>query len=107
MKVEPAFDSVARRRGLLGRDGLAEGTGLVIAPCSSIHTFFMRFPIDVLFAGKDGLVLSMRHSLGAWRVALSFRAFAVIELPAGTIARTGVVRGSVLEVVPATGAVSL
>jgi len=83
--VETAFDSAARRRGLLGRDGLEKGHALVIAPCNAIHTFRMQFPIDVLFVARDGVVTKVVERLGAWRMAASFRAFATIEFRAGFV----------------------
>ena len=78
--VELAVTSDTRRRGLLGRDGLAAGHALLIAPCSSIHTWFMRFPIDVIFVRRDGLVLKTRAAIPAWRMAFGWGAFAVVEL---------------------------
>ncbi len=54
--LETAFDSGTRRRGLLGRDDLAAGTALVLAPCNAVHTVRMRFPIDVVFVARDGRV---------------------------------------------------
>ncbi len=66
--LEGAFDSQSRRRGLLGRDGLAEGAALIIAPCQAIHTFRMRFPIDVVFADRQGLVVGVRSNVGARRL---------------------------------------
>src|SRR5436305_8787848 len=81
--VELAINSESRRRGLLGRDRLDEGAALIIAPCSSIHTFFMRFAIDVIFADRDGLVLKTYADVGPRRIALRLGAFAVVELSAG------------------------
>jgi uncharacterized membrane protein (UPF0127 family) len=85
-EIEPAFDSKSRNRGLLGRARLDDGAALILAPCSSIHTFFMRFTIDVLFVKKDGRVVKMYSALPAWRIAFALGAFAAIELPAGTAA---------------------
>ena len=87
--LEAAFDSTSRRRGLLGRDRFPDGHALIIAPCNAVHTWFMRFPIDVLFAARDGRIVGMRHAVRAWRAAWAVRGFATIELPAGTLARTG------------------
>jgi uncharacterized protein len=87
--VEEAFDSRTRNRGLLGRSSLPDGHALILAPCSSIHTFFMQFAIDVIFVARDGRVLKLAHAVPAWRIRVSPRAFAVVELPAGVIARTG------------------
>jgi uncharacterized membrane protein (UPF0127 family) len=95
-RIEPAFDSASRRRGLLGRTAFAEGTALIIAPCSSIHTFFMRMVIDVVFVSRSGQVLKTYSRLPAWRIAFAFRAFAVIELPSGTVERSDTRRGDQL-----------
>ena len=92
-RIEPAFDSASRRRGLLGRTAFAEGTALIIAPCSGIHTFFMRMTIDVVFVSRDGHVLKTYSRLPAWRIAFAFRAFAAIELPSGTVERSDTSRG--------------
>jgi uncharacterized membrane protein (UPF0127 family) len=85
-EIEPAFDSKSRNRGLLGRVGLDEGSALILAPCSSVHTFFMHFAIDVIFVKKDGRVVKVYPALPAWRVAFALGAFAAIELPAGAAA---------------------
>jgi len=87
-RIEAAFDSETRRRGLLGRSVFAEGSALVIAPCSAIHTFFMKMAIDVAFVSRTGMILKIYSSLPAWRLAFAFGAFAVIEFPAGTLARS-------------------
>jgi uncharacterized membrane protein (UPF0127 family) len=81
--LEGAFDSASRRRGLLGRDGFAKGSALIIAPCQAVHTFRMRFPIDIVFADRQGRVVHVRSHVGARRLAGAWRAFAAIELPAG------------------------
>lgn len=94
--LEGAFDSASRTRGLLGRDSLADGAALIIAPCSSIHTFGMRFPIDVVFVNREGYVLKTRANMPRGRLTGALRAFAVVELPAGAIARTGVWPGDKL-----------
>jgi len=88
-RVEPAFTSKARNRGLLGRDGLDAGTAMVIAPSNGIHTFFMRFPIDVIYTSREGRVLKVRERLAPWRVSFCARAFAVVEMGAGSAARAG------------------
>jgi uncharacterized protein len=96
--LELAGDSRTRRRGLLGRDHLDENHGLVIVPCGAIHTFFMRFAIDVLFVTKDGRVLKCAHDVKPWRLAAAITAHAVIEMPSGTIRRSGTERGDRLVV---------
>ena len=94
-----AFDSATRRKGLLGRDSLPAGEGLVIAPCNAVHTWFMRFAIDVAFVSRQGKVLKIRHAVPPWRLTGSLRAHAVIELPAGTLERTETQTGDPLIIV--------
>ncbi|MFA4842844.1 MAG: DUF192 domain-containing protein [Candidatus Omnitrophota bacterium] len=72
--------------GLLGRRAFLPGEALVLKPCNSIHTFFMRFPIDVLFLDKNGFVLKGIANLKPFRLtAIYFGAKLAIELPSGTI----------------------
>ena len=83
-RVEAAFDSRTRKRGLLGRDGLPKGTALVLAPCGSVHTWFMRFTIDVIFCDREGRVLKTAVGLRPWRMSAVWRrGFAVIEVASG------------------------
>lgn len=98
-RLEAAFDSESRRRGLLGRTAFEEGAALIIAPCSSIHMFFMQFPIDVLFVARDGRIVKVCGMVRPWRIAVSWGGFAAIELPAGTTARTGDRPGDYLRVI--------
>ena len=99
-RVEPAFDSKTRKKGLLGRDSLPDGSAVVIAPSQAIHTVGMRFPIDIVAASRDGRVVKVRERVGAWRVVLAWSAFAFIELAAGTCTRAGVRVGDRLLVIP-------
>lgn len=86
-RIETAFEPEARRRGLLGRDAFLDDSALIIAPCPAVHTAFMRFPIDVVFAARDGRVLKARR-LSPWRLSVAWRGFAALELPAGTLVRS-------------------
>jgi uncharacterized membrane protein (UPF0127 family) len=92
-----AETSADRRKGLLGRKSLDTGEGLWIVPCESIHTFFMNFPIDVVFLSRNGEVLKIRPNLSQWKIALSLRAHSVLELPAGILASTGTTVGDHLH----------
>ncbi|MGL4649533.1 MAG: DUF192 domain-containing protein [Caldilineaceae bacterium] len=79
-----------RLKGLIGVRTLPEGEGLLIAPCTSVHTMFMSIPIDVLHVDKEYTVLAMVPDMAPWRVGpIVRRSRYVVELPAGTIARTG------------------
>jgi hypothetical protein len=97
-RVETAFSSADRKRGLLGRDGLEAGQALVIAPTNLVHTFAMRFAIDILFAARDGRVLKIAHAVPPRRIAGALRGFAVIEMAAGEAERAGTRVGDVIEV---------
>ena len=96
--VETAFSSADRKRGLLGRDGLPSGQALVIAPSNLVHTFAMRFAIDIVFTARDGRVLKVSEAVPPRRIAGSLRAFAVVELAAGELERSGTRAGDMLEV---------
>jgi uncharacterized membrane protein (UPF0127 family) len=94
---ELADRPLPRMRGLIGRRGLPAGEGLLLSPAPSIHTAFMRFPIDALFLDRDLRVLDIRASMPPWRVASKRTARAVLELSAGECARRGVEVGDRLE----------
>lgn len=96
-----AFDSDSRRRGLLEHKSLEEGTALIIAPTNAIHTFSMRFAIDVAFVSRDGQVVKISPAVTPWRIAASWRGFAVVELCAGALAESDTRRGDRLEMIPA------
>lgn len=87
--------------GLLGRRCLERGEGMILIPCSSIHTFFMRFPIDVLFLDGESRVVFLAKGLKPFRVSpLVLGARCAIELPAGTIEETGTEKGDLVIVEP-------
>lgn len=83
----------ARMVGLLGQRGLAPDHALLIAPCNNVHTWCMRFAIDVVFLDRDGVVLAVVPELAPWRMAASWRAHACLELAAGGARRMGLVPG--------------
>lgn len=96
-RLTGAFRSADKRRGLLGHTGLAEGEGLVI-PTFAVHTFSMKFPIDVIFVRRDGTVVKIRAAMPAGRMAMKLGAYAVVELGAGEAERRGLKVGDRLEV---------
>jgi uncharacterized membrane protein (UPF0127 family) len=87
-----------RMKGLLGKRELASGEGMLIGPAGSIHTFFMRFPIDAVFLSRDGEVLKVAENVGAWRTRFCRRAHSVLELPAGEAERREIAPGKRLEI---------
>ncbi len=86
-----------RMRGLLGRRDLHADEGLLLRPASSIHTHFMRFPIDVVFLDRECRVVDVRSAVRPWRMARKRGAKAVLELRAGEARRRGVEVGAVLR----------
>lgn len=82
-EVEIAATRASRNKGLLGRDSLDPATAFILSPCFSVHTAFMRFPIDVVFVDADGMVQRV-VAMPAWRIAIDVRARAVIEMAAGS-----------------------
>ena len=101
-RVEGAFDSDSRKKGLLGRSGL-DDTALLIAPCNAVHTFFMHFPIDVAIVDRAGAITRCWSDVPSWRV-VGWRGFATVELAAGTLRRTATERLHRLVLVPFSSA---
>jgi uncharacterized membrane protein (UPF0127 family) len=96
--IDVANTSATRRTGLLGRKGLEPGEGLWISPCESVHTFFMKFPIDLIYIDKDRKVRKVRHRVPPWRLSMCLTAHSILELPAGTARQTGTVAGDILVI---------
>jgi len=91
-----ADTSEKRRTGLLKHERLAPGEGLWIVPCESVHTFFMKFAIDLVYLDKQKKIKKIRHAVGPWRMSACFSAHSVLELPAGTLKETGTEPGDEL-----------
>jgi len=105
LTIELANTRATRRRGLLGRDGLASGAALVLTPCNAVHTIGMRFAIDVVFVDSRGLVRKIVHNLPPWRMAISPLSRATIELAAGELASEDLRVGDRLYLSPVPGEV--
>ncbi|HZS14034.1 MAG TPA: DUF192 domain-containing protein [Candidatus Dormibacteraeota bacterium] len=98
--VELATGAWSRFMGLMFRSELPPGHGLALTPCSSIHMFFMRIPLDVAFLDREGRVLRVYHGIRPWRMSRIVRgARTAVELPAGTLRAAGVEKGAVLRLV--------
>ena len=98
--VEVADHGAARRKGLLGRNELPAGEGLWIVPCESVHTFWMRFPIDLVYLDRHKKVKKIRSGVPPWRISACFSAHSVLEFASGTIYSTQTKRGDLLEFSP-------
>lgn len=93
-RVATARGFIGRAIGLMGRARLAPGEGLLIRPCGDIHTFFMRFPLDVVFLDADDVVVRVVRGVGPWRLAFGGPgAHAVLEVAAGGVPAEAVAPG--------------
>ncbi len=104
--AELARSFMARGRGLMGRASLPAGYALIIYPEWSIHTFFMRVPIDVLFVDKKNMVVGLQHAMPPSRPfagVAPWRGHYVVEMPAGVLAATGTEVGDQLVLTPPIG----
>jgi len=95
--VDVADTSGKRRTGLLKHERLEPGHGLWIKPCESVHTFFMKFAIDLVYIDRKNKVRKVRHAVPPWRASACLSAHSVIELPAGSVEPTGTQPGDQLE----------
>jgi uncharacterized membrane protein (UPF0127 family) len=95
-RVADSFFS--RLKGLLGTECLPPGEGLVIRPCSSIHTFGMNYPIDVIFAADGDRVARALTGVEPGRMRVCRGSRYVVELPHGTLMRTGTKPGDQLQI---------
>ena len=94
--VAVADTSAKRRTGLLKHSSLPSGEGLWIVPCEGVHTWGMKFPIDVVFLSRKRRVVKTRRAMGRRRIAFCLWAHSVLELPAGTLEQTGTEKGDEL-----------
>jgi uncharacterized protein len=106
-RVEDAGGLAGQSRGLLGRAGLEPDEGMIFVrgrfePFMWMHMFFMRFPIDVVFLNRAGVVIRINHGLRPWRVSsVVFRARIALELAAGAATRSNTTVGDLIKVLDA------
>ena len=100
--MEVADSGPKRNKGLLGRKLLKPGEGMWIVPCESVHTFFMQFPIDLVYLDREHRIRKLRSGVPPWRLSACLSAHSVLELPGGTIQSTNTKPGDKLEFTPAS-----
>jgi uncharacterized protein len=98
LDLKVTTSSFDRLKGWMGRREIAARDALLIQPCNSIHTCFMRAPIDVVFVDRAARVIGVRADVGPWRFRACWRAAAALELQAGRAAALGIVRGVQIEI---------
>ncbi|MCR2823180.1 DUF192 domain-containing protein [Lederbergia panacisoli] len=95
--LKPAYSFMKRLKGLMFQKTLKPGSGVHIKPCQSIHTFFMKFPIDVIYLDKEMNVVGMQQALPPGKLGKRFKnVHSVIEMKAGTISKCNVIVGQAL-----------
>lgn len=99
-RAKVADDAATRNKGLLGRNGLEPGEGLWITPCEAVHTFFMRFAIDLVYVDRHKQVRKVRSHVTPWRMSACLSAHSIVELPSGTVHATQTKPGDRLEFSP-------
>jgi uncharacterized membrane protein (UPF0127 family) len=99
--IDLADTSEKRTTGLLKHTGLRGGEGLWIVPCEGVHTFFMKFAIDLVYVDRKHVVRKVVSNVGPWRLSMCLPAHSIIELPAGSVVPTATCRGDQLAFEPA------
>jgi uncharacterized membrane protein (UPF0127 family) len=103
IRAEVAGSGVKRSKGLLGRKGLDAGGGMWIVPCEAVHTFFMQFPLDLVYLDKKHRIRKVRSNVGPWRISACLSAHSIIELPVGAIRDSQSQPGDIVKIEPASG----
>lgn len=99
--VKVAQNFFTRSFGLLLRKSISDGEGLIIKPCCSIHTFFMKFPIDVLFIERNGKIEALYQNVQPWRILpIHLNSHFVIELASGTICAKNIEKENLIIILP-------
>ena len=99
LKIKIADNFFSRLRGLIGKNFLPQGEGLLIAPCQSIHMCFMKFPIDAIYIDKNFVVKKIVPNLKIWTgFSICLSAWGVVEVAAGEAERLNLKVGEKLEV---------
>jgi uncharacterized membrane protein (UPF0127 family) len=102
ISAEVAKSGGKRSKGLLGRNCLAPGEGMWIIPCEAIHTFFMRFAIDLVYLDRKNRIKKVASGVRPWRLSACLSAHSVLELPSGTVQNSQSRPGDFVEFSPAS-----
>ena len=96
-RVDVADTGRKRRKGLLSHSSLTCGEGMWIVPCEAVHTFGMRFAIDLIYLDRNKVIMKISHSVSPWRMSACLSAHSVLELASGSVRRTETELGDRLE----------
>jgi uncharacterized membrane protein (UPF0127 family) len=90
---------LTRFKGLMGREKINPREGILLVPCNSVHTMFMRFNLDLVFLDKNNSVIKIIAGLGPWKIVLPVSgAVKTLELPEGTVERSNTGLGNILKI---------
>jgi len=98
--IDIADTSEKRTTGLLKHKELRAGEGLWIVPCEGVHTFFMKFALDLVYIDKKHIVRKAVANVVPWRLSMCLPAHSIVELPAGTIEPSATRKGDQLAFEP-------
>jgi len=101
-RVELAGNGAKRSKGLLGRTGLGPGEGMWIVPCEAVHTFWMKFSLDLVYLDRQNQIAKIKRNVPPWRLSACLTAHSVIEFAAGAIRESDAQPGDKLEFLPAS-----
>lgn len=97
-EIRPAKTFFSRLKGLMFRKKLKEGEALLLEPCNMVHTFFMRFPLDIVFLDRGMKVVYIIENMEPWKCSPMVKGCrSIIELPSGAVCKSGVRPGDILE----------
>ena len=97
-EVKIADNFISRTIGLISKKEILEPEGLLIKPCCSIHTFFMKFDIDVLFVNRKNEIIALYENVKPWKILpIHLTSQYVVELPTGIISSKQIFKGNILK----------
>lgn len=97
--LKPAYSFTKRLKGLMFDKRMQPQSGVHIKPCTSVHTFFMKFPIDIIYVDREMKVVGLEHSLEPGKTGKRFKnVHSVIELEVGRILDLGITVGQTLKI---------
>ena len=97
--VKVAQNFITRSIGLLSKKSISDDEGLIIKPCCSIHTYFMKFPIDVLFVNRKNMIVALYENVDRTRILpIHLSSSYVVELAAGLISKKNIEKGDIIQI---------
>jgi uncharacterized protein len=97
-QIKMADSFFKRLKGLMFRKDPIKDEGLWIVPCNAVHTFFMKFPLDLVLLNEQNEVVELLHCLQPWKMTKPVKnAYSTLELPAGSAKKLGICIGNIIQ----------